>query len=88
MVNEYYEDCKYASYYFECIVTGTTERKPTSRETKVGACPEWVDFGYIKDVFSHHQDYAESNEERRGIYLKEFTALEEFLIYKNEKVEK
>jgi len=86
VVKEYYEDCKYVSYYFECVVTGTTERKLTSREIKVGACPEWVDFDYIKDVFSHHQAYAESNEERRGIYLREFSALDEFLKYKNGKV--
>ena len=84
--NEYYEDWKYISYYFECVITGTTERKLTSREIKVGACPEWVDFDYIKDVFSHHQDYAESNEERRGIYLREFSALDEFLKYKNGKL--
>ena len=35
---------------------------------------------------SHHQDFAQSNEERLGIYFKEFTALEEFLKYKNGKV--
>ena len=86
VMNEYYEDCKYVSYYFDCIVTGITERKPTDRETMVGAAPEWVEFDFAKDIFSHHQDFAQSNEERRGIYFKEFTALEEFLKYKNGKV--
>ena len=60
-------------------MAGITDRKPTRREIQVGATPEWIAFDDAKDIFSHHQDYAESNEERRGIYLREYTALSEFM---------
>lgn len=79
IMNEYYEDWKFVSYYFECVVTGLTERKPTERELRVGALPEWISLNDAIDIFSHHQDYAESNEERRGIYLREYTAIKEFM---------
>ena len=79
VMNKYYEDWKFISYYFECTVAGITDRKPTSREIQVGATPEWIAFEVAKDIFSSHQDYAESNEERRGIYLREYTALSEFM---------
>ena len=81
IINEYYEDVKYVSHYFECSVTGKTERKPTEREIEVGAEPEWIAFDLATDIFSHHRDFAESDEERRGIYLKEYTALTEFVKY-------
>ena len=78
VINEYYEDWKYVSYYYECVTIGLTERKPTERELQVGALPEWADINEATDIFSHHQEYAESNEERRGIYLREYKALIEF----------
>ncbi len=79
IMNEYYEDWKFVSYYFACVATGITERKPTEREIQVGALPEWISIHDAIDIFSHHQDYAESDEERRGIYLREYTALKEFM---------
>lgn len=79
VMNEYYEDWKFVSYYFECTMTGVTERKPTKREIQVGAMPEWIAYNDAKNIFSHHQDYAELNEERRGIYLREYKALSEFM---------
>lgn len=60
-MNEYYEDWKFVSYYFECTMTGVTERKPTKREIQVGAMPEWIAYNDAKNIFSHHQDYAELN---------------------------
>lgn len=78
IMNEFYEDWKYVSYYFTCEVAGHTDRNPTKREIEVGARPEWLGIDQALDIFSHHQDYAESNEERRGIYLREYFALSEF----------
>ena len=75
VLNEYYEDWKYVSYFFHCTVTGTAERSPTERELQAGAVPEWVDFSTARDIFSRHREYAASDEERRGIYLREYTAL-------------
>ena len=79
IMNEYYEDWKFVSYYFACVATGITERKPTEREIQVGANPELATINEAIDIFSHHQDYAVSDEERRGIYLREYTALKEFM---------
>ena len=77
VMNEFYEDWKYVSYYFLCEAVGETERKPTKREIQVGATPEWIGIDQALDIFSHHQDYADANEERRGIYLREYLALTE-----------
>lgn len=79
VINEYYEDWKFVSYYFYCTMTGLTERKPTDGEIRVGAMPEWVGITDAMDIFSHHQDYAVSDEERRGIYLREYKALTEYM---------
>ena len=79
VMNEFYQDWKYVSYYFLCETVGETERKPTEREIQVGALPEWIPVEQAMDIFSHHQDYRETNEERRGIYLREHLALTEAL---------
>ena len=79
VMNEYYEDWMFVTYYFQCIAIGHTKRKPTDRELKVGAIPEWVVINDAMDIFSHYQDYAELDEERRGIYLREYKALTEFM---------
>ncbi|WP_215699219.1 NUDIX hydrolase [Clostridium sp. MCC353] len=49
VINEYYKDWRYVNYYFECVVTGTTDRKPTEREIQVGAAPEWIVFDEAKE---------------------------------------
>ena len=78
VINEFYEDWKYVSYYFECKVAGHTDRNPTKREIEVGAAPEWLGIKQAADIFSHYGDYAGSDEERRGIYLREHLAMSEF----------
>ena len=79
ILNEYYEDWKFVSYYFTANDVGITERKPTKREMQVGATPEWISFDKAMDIFSHHEDYADTDEERRGIYQREYIALQEFV---------
>ena len=78
VINEFYEDWKFESYYFVCEVAGHTDRNPTKREIEVGAVPEWLEIRQAADIFSHYPDYAESDEERRGIYLREHLALSVF----------
>ena len=78
VLNEYYEDWKFVSYFFLCEVVGNTQRHPTKRELRVGAAPEWLPVEDALDIFSHHADYEETDEERRGIYLREYTALTEY----------
>ena len=77
ILNEFYEDWKFVSYYFLCDVVGRTERKPTKREIEVGAVPKWLEMEQALELFSHYQDYGKTNEERRGIYFREYLALSE-----------
>lgn len=78
-IDEYYEDWKWINKYFICQVTGTTETKLTQREQKVGMEARWLPVDEIKDIFSKHNSYAETDEMRRGMYLREYTALMELV---------
>lgn len=80
VINEYYEDWKYVSYFFLCAVVGNTERNLTEREIEVGVVPEWIEADQAMKIFSHYMDFKKSNEERRGIYLREYLALSALLI--------
>lgn len=73
-VNEYYEDYLYSSHYFICEITGQTSRRPTPREKEVRQEPRWLLPDKAISVFSKHREYA-FDEEKRGIYLREHTAL-------------
>lgn len=74
-MNEYYEDVKYISHYFICDIIGESERSLTASETERGLVPEWIDLDKMFELFSKHRDFAATNEEKRGAYLREFTAL-------------
>ena len=78
-IDEYYEDWKWINKYFICKITGTTETKLTQRERKVGMEARWLPIDEIKDIFSKHNSYAETDEMRRGMYLREYTALMELV---------
>jgi len=79
-IDEYYEDCKWLNLYFFGEVTGNTEIKLTEREIEVGMEPRWVPIGEIVGIFSTHQEYDGIDEMRRGMYLREYMALQELLI--------
>lgn len=76
---EYYEDYKWVNQYFICKVIGATQRKLTKRETEVGMEPRWLPIDEILKIFSKHSTYADTDEMRRGLYLREYTALRELL---------
>ena len=78
-IDEYYENCKWVNRYFFCNVTGETETQLTDREKEVGMEPRWIRVDRIIDVFSKHADYADTDEMRRGMYLREYTALTELI---------
>ena len=48
-------------------------------EKKRGLEPQWIPLRDAIDLFSHHQDYADVSEEQRGAYLRECTALREYM---------
>ena len=74
-LDEYYEDCRYVDRYFSGTVTGRCERHLTERERTVGMEPRWLLIEEALAIFSRHADYAATDEMRRGMYLREFTAL-------------
>lgn len=78
-IDEYYEDWKWINKYFVCKVIGTTELKQTEREREVGMEARWLAIDEIKDIFSKHNLYANTDEMRRGMYLREYTALTELV---------
>ena len=78
-LDEYYEDCKYVSRYFFCAVAGRAEPKLTEAERQMGLEPRWVPVEEALQIFSRHADYTDTDEERRGIYQREYTALSALL---------
>lgn len=78
-IDEYYEDYKYISKYFFGEVTGSCERKPTEGELKAGMEPRWIPVAQAMEIFSKHDTYAGTDEMRRGMYLREYTALSSLL---------
>ena len=74
-IDEYYENWKFINKYFICKVKGTTEPKLTEREQKVGMEARWLSVDNAKNIFSKHTSYTETDEMRRGLYLREYTAL-------------
>ena len=76
---EYYEEYRYISHYFICTVTGQGKMNLTDAEKKRGLEPQWIPLRDAIDLFSHHQDYADVSEEQRGSYLREYTALREYM---------
>lgn len=81
-INEYYEEWLFVSHYCICDIIGETERKQTEREISVGLEPRWIKLDEAIDIFSRHMEYAD-NEMKRGAYLREYTALLEYMIYVN-----
>ena len=74
-IDEYYEDNKWVNRYFFGEVTGETAVHLTEREKEVGMEPRWLSLNEIIHIFSEHASYADTDEMRRGMYLREYTAL-------------
>lgn len=77
-IHEYYEEYLYASCYFLCEVIGRTEHMLTRYEIEVGLEARWIPLEEAILIFSKYQDYAD-REEKRGMYLREYQALTEYL---------
>ena len=78
-LNEYYEEYRYISHYFVCEVTGSGQMRLTDAEKRRGLEPCWLPLQEAVGLFSQHQSWAEISEEKRGSYLREYTALREYL---------
>jgi len=78
-IDEYYESDRYVSLYFFGTVTGSADMKLTASERLAGMEPRWLPAGEALEIFSRHADCAGTDEMRRGLYLREYTALRELL---------
>ena len=83
---EYYEEYRYISHYFVCWITGTGQMRLTDAEKRRGLEPEWIPLEDAVGIFSRHQEYAGIHEEQRGSYLREYTALKEYLAFRRSAV--
>ena len=79
VINEYYKEYRYISHYYRCRVTGEGEQSLTETEKARGLVARWVDVPFFVDAVSKHETYAETNEDKRGSYLREYTAITEYL---------
>ncbi len=77
-INEYYEEWFFETHFFVCKVIGEAEINLSAREKKVEMTSKWLNLTEALSIFKKHQDYAETDEEKRGIYLREYTVLKEF----------
>ena len=78
-INEYYEEYRYIDYYFVCEPVGQGTIRLTEAERRRGLEPLWLPLNEAVKMFSRHQDYAAVSEEKRGVYLREYVALSEYL---------
>ncbi len=76
---EYYEEYRYISHYFVCEVTGNGQMHLTEAEVQRGVEPRWISLQDAVGIFSRHQSYADTSEEKRGTYLREYSALREYM---------
>ena len=77
-LDEYYKEYKYVSHYFICEIVEKSKPNLTATELKRGLIPEWIDPDKMLAIYSKHNDFAASNEEKCGAYLREYTALTEY----------
>ena len=74
-IDEYYKDFKWVNRYFFGEVSGETAIRLTAHEKEVGLEPRWLPLERIIRIFSEHASFTDTDEIRRGIYLREYTAL-------------
>ena len=72
---EYYEDVRYVSIYFICKIIGETKVQLTEGEKEEGLERRWIPFEEALSIFSKHNEYLNIYEEKRGAYLREYSAL-------------
>ena len=56
---------------------GEAKTHLTKEEISRGLVPEWIDIGFIRGLWARHDEF--EREETRGSYLREYTALREYL---------
>jgi len=78
-IHEYYGDERYISKYFLGRIVGDGAIHLTAREIEVGMEPRWIKREEALRIFSSHESFRDIDEMRRGLYLREYTALKAIL---------
>ena len=74
-IDDYYEDWRWINRYFRGEIIDVSKQSLTNREKEVGMEPRWILVDDILAVFSEYKKYEDTDEMRRGMYLREYTAL-------------
>ena len=74
-IDEYYGNTRWINRYFFGEVTGETTIHLTEQEKEAGMEPRWLPLEEIIHIFSQHDSRTDRDEMRRGMYLREYTAL-------------
>ena len=74
-IDEYYGDEKYITKYYFGKIVGNSKQHLTLREEEVGMKPIFKSINDAINVFKTHNDYEDIDEMRRGLYLREYTAI-------------
>ena len=77
-IDEYYGKYKFVGYYFVCRLIGEGERHPTEEEKELGMAPVWMDVEEFVGILSRYSEWMDTDEERGGMYLREYTAMVEY----------
>lgn len=88
VIHEYYEEYRYTTHFYICEITGEGQRHLTEFEKTRGLVPMWVDISFFDGIVSDYQAYAVTNEERRGAYQREHTAITAYLAHCAPKADK
>ncbi|MBQ7670763.1 MAG: NUDIX domain-containing protein [Clostridia bacterium] len=78
-LDEYYGEYKFVDYYFVCRRVGEGERRLTRFEERVGLEAVMMSVDEFMTETGAFSKYIGSDEERAGIYLREFVAMREYL---------
>ena len=78
-IDEYYGKYRFTNYYFTCRIVGTCEKNLTEQEINVGMAPVWMDVDEFTDILSRYSEWMETDEERSGMYMREYAAMREYL---------
>ena len=76
LLNEFYHEYKFVNNFFICRLSGMkTDVHLTELEKEQNLILKWLPLDKAFDIFSHYDDYCETNEDKRGSYLRDYTAL-------------
>ena len=79
-VREFLDDMLYINHYFECeLIREDGKTGYTESEIRNGMRPEWMPLDEVYDRFSRYEDYRDTDMDTRNLFLREFSAIDEYL---------